>query len=358
MKNCLATAFEMLYTSCVMMLPAGRNETVSNNRDSYWDLVKALLIFLVIWGHCIQFVQAPYVSDGTTFWDSPCFKGIYLFHMPLFMSISGYFAAASIRKRGISSLRRYACRLLIPALSYGLICIIFEWCAHHSLNHIFQRITALWFLIVVFECVCIYYPFRQYTGRVSRFLLLILPVCIVTSCNHYCSLFPAADQFSYLWPFFIAGATFNERGLKGVHIRKWHVVFMLPVIPLVFVVPKQLFVYITPLDLTISAITYDIARTCVAAVLCIGFLGLAQCLQSISRHTLVQKIGQATLALYVIQSIQFSALKTFLPHGLSELSNITVVALALIALLVFYALYAVLCRIPVLPFFLFGEPKR
>lgn len=53
---------------------------MSTNRSSYWDTVKAVLIFLVVLGH-----------TGTALGDR-VLSVIYAFHMPLFVFVSGYFS--------------------------------------------------------------------------------------------------------------------------------------------------------------------------------------------------------------------------------------------------------------------------
>lgn len=328
--------------------------TTHTTRDEYWDLVKALLIFLVIWGHCIQFIQAPFHRGATYFWDTPFFKGIYLFHMPLFMFVSGYFAAASIRKRGLTSLRRYACRLLIPCASYGLMHIGLTR-SLLPLSSYLYKFTILWFLIVVFENTCIYYLFRQYTSITHRILILILTALVFTVFNHFYPL-PTIDQLAYLCPFFMVGAVLNERGFKSSHISKWMSLLILPVIPLAFIVPKQLFVYITPPNLSSQALIYDLIRTGIAAVIGAGFLGLVQCLRPFLQHQLLQKIAQATLALYFLQTQLFSSAKTVLPNGIA-LSHLATFSLSILLLLMLYTLYSVLRKIPFLPFLLFGEKK-
>lgn len=66
----------------------------------YWDLVKGLAIFLMLWGHCIQYCAqeaAGYLTDIV-------FKTIYTFHMPLFMLVSGYLFSYSFRKRSMAEL--------------------------------------------------------------------------------------------------------------------------------------------------------------------------------------------------------------------------------------------------------------
>ena len=55
-------------------------------RDLYWDSLKFVLIFLVVYGHTIE----TYSPDGSI--NRAIYNLIYVFHMPLFIFISGYFS--------------------------------------------------------------------------------------------------------------------------------------------------------------------------------------------------------------------------------------------------------------------------
>lgn len=332
--------------------------TKHTERDEYWDLVKTLLIFLVIWGHCIQFLQFPGDVFTAPFWEEPLFKGIYLFHMPLFIAISGYFAAASIRKHGKNILLRYGYRLIIPCFTYALIHMGTEWIRHIPVMHPCEEVSILWFLIVVFESTCLYYLCHRYTHLLCRAALLIVPILIVTACNSYLPhAFPAAEQFTFLWPFFLAGATLNEKGLTSASINKGTAFLCLLFIPCSLYLPKQVFVYITPLEFSFSGVSYAGLRTAVAAFLCVGFLGLVQCLRGLAHQTMIQRIARATLALYVLQTFLFTAIKSTHQQCLSGLPDIVFFALALFLLPALYGGYVLLRRLPFLPFLLFGERK-
>lgn len=65
-------------------------------RDITFDAIKLFAIYLVIWGHCILHLQG-YKFDQ---WQNPIYRLICSFHMPLFMTISGYFAQ-NIFRRGL-----------------------------------------------------------------------------------------------------------------------------------------------------------------------------------------------------------------------------------------------------------------
>lgn len=339
-----------------MSLPHEDCIPISHKRDTYWDLVKALLIFLVIWGHCIQYLQNAGANLSCSYWESPIFKGVYLFHMPLFMLISGYFAAASIRKHGINALLRYAERLVIPCVVYAAIHMGAEWSLKRPLGHPLKEVSILWFLLVVFESTCLYYLIQRCSGTLWRLLYFILMPIMVLELSAYNPLvFPAASQFTYLWPFFVIGAELNAHGFTVQNIRKKFVVLLILIIPFAIYVPKQIFVYITPLDFSFSALAYDATRTGIALMLCFGFLGMALCIQKLGRYNLLQGIGRSTLALYVLQSMFFAAVKVFKPHYANTLSDTCVFVLALILLLFLYMLYSIIRRISLVSLLLFGE---
>lgn len=54
------------------------------------DILKGYAIIIVVLGHCIQAVYSDWSRLDAE-------KMIIMFHMPLFMAISGYFAASSLK---------------------------------------------------------------------------------------------------------------------------------------------------------------------------------------------------------------------------------------------------------------------
>lgn len=77
-------------------------------RVPYWDNLKGLLILLVVCGHILA--QFP---NGKS---HPLYKLIYLFHMPLFVFCSGYFAQPSVKK--------IIKALIIPYVLVQIICCL------------------------------------------------------------------------------------------------------------------------------------------------------------------------------------------------------------------------------------------
>nr|WP_305881664.1 acyltransferase family protein [Bradyrhizobium sp. CCGUVB23] len=85
----------------------------SADRDLSFDFAKGILIILVIVGHLLQYV----IIRADEYWYSAYFKSIYMFHMPLFMALSGYLSSgALLRKAFARSVKDRAVQLLLPML--------------------------------------------------------------------------------------------------------------------------------------------------------------------------------------------------------------------------------------------------
>lgn len=89
----------------------------TGDRIAYWDIAKAVAIFCVVWGHCLQ-----NMTSDTNYWltDTLC-KFIYAFHMPLFMIISGYFAYSSLFKPITKTIKKKIIQLLVPSVAWYLV---------------------------------------------------------------------------------------------------------------------------------------------------------------------------------------------------------------------------------------------
>ena len=91
------------------------------NRIFYIDAIKAVLMFLVIWGHVIQYTNITENLDN----DIAAF--IYSFHMPMFMMMSGMFFNKQLKNSLSQMLLKNALRLLLPAsvITLSLFLIVY-----------------------------------------------------------------------------------------------------------------------------------------------------------------------------------------------------------------------------------------
>lgn len=121
-------------------------------RILYWDVIKCLAIFLVVWQHSIELLQ----SDTTKGWSDPVAATIMSFHMPLFMTVSGYFARSVFTTSLGDMVIKKARQLLLPSVSiYFLIGIALIFLRHQEFGPAFQSLlgycsVCFWFLKALF----------------------------------------------------------------------------------------------------------------------------------------------------------------------------------------------------------------
>lgn len=166
--------------------------TLMKERDLCFDILKGILIFTVVWGHSIG-------SSGLDdIWHNNLFNAIYLFHMPLFIFISGYFCHSIITKDFNDVLMSKTKRLIIPYLSFTIIGLIIYFSSSEykqlcisicNKSDIFQLAKALfnivteyWYLPCVFVLTIVYYPVLKAYRQRSYFIisLLIFVVWVLT----------------------------------------------------------------------------------------------------------------------------------------------------------------------------------
>lgn len=113
---------------------------IINKRDYLFDNLKALLIFLVVLGHCI----GAYVYKSNLLKSLYFF--IYLFHMPLFVFISGYYS------KNIEKCKKNAVNnIAIPYIIFNTIWYIFISMMTKGIVFSFANPGwTLWYLLSLF----------------------------------------------------------------------------------------------------------------------------------------------------------------------------------------------------------------
>ena len=119
-------------------------------RDVYWDSLKLLLMFCVLYGHLIQSF-APHGSFNCAMTNF-----VYLFHIPVFVFVSGRFSHIKDRKKYITGIWRLletylvfqAIRCFLPLLWHGgddiiTFFILPQWTLWYLISLICWRLLVL-----------------------------------------------------------------------------------------------------------------------------------------------------------------------------------------------------------------------
>lgn len=323
------------------------------SRDGFLDFSRGVCIFLVVWGHCVQYFSV----NSFDFFDDLVFKIIYSFHMPLFMFLSGYVFYWSCSKRSLGSvIQKRLSGLLVPMVSWGgatfLINELFSafetnnsplrvtfrafW-AGNVFYHAFSDVFNIWFLNAVLEASFVVAVI--YSSRLSKSikLLAFFAGTIV--------LFFMPDPILcvYVYPYFVLGFLFCE---YKVIQKNWFKYCVFTAVPLWCIMMlffrKEHYIYVTgiyPTEFTTNAI---IKQVCIdgfryligffgtIAVFCILYYAYRKC-----KHTKlfdkIAKTGEYSLQIYLIQRIVLEKLSASAYSKIVEKSGCNLLALNRVA---------------------------
>ncbi|GER65842.1 putative membrane-bound acyltransferase YkrP [Weizmannia acidilactici] len=128
----------------------------ASQRSSYFDNAKFILIYLVVLGHLIS----PFKSQDNFLFT--LYTVIFLFHMPAFILISGYFSKG-YKKKG--HLLKSFKKILVPYFIFQSIYSIYYYCTGEESKLTFNYLEphwTLWFLLSLFFCNLLLHLFARF----------------------------------------------------------------------------------------------------------------------------------------------------------------------------------------------------
>jgi len=268
-------------------------------RLPFYDNVKSVLIFLVVIGHIIEF--------QTDVRSSNLWKFIYLFHMPCFVFISGFFA-----KKG-STLKQVACKYLVLALVFQIIYYTLNLLLGYpvSVSAFFHTpYIILWYLVSLsFWTLLLNYIDDKYLPWIIILSFVAAVVCVIVP---YISIHFSAGRTIYFFPFFLLGFMVKQKNLTerwfGASLIKWFSLILLAGILLAVVsaneLPLEKAAYYGRLNFIELGVTrYEalLIRAGMLSISCVaGFLFLCTVPNKATFYT---KLGNRTLSIYLLHYI-------------------------------------------------------
>ena len=166
------------------------------HRDSYFDNAKFLLIFLVVFGHLIQQLTKDSATIQTLYY------WIYIFHMPAFIFLSGFFAKGIGNKKYILKLVK---KLLLPYVIFQVFySSYYVWLGVESWDPlIMEPRWSLWFLLSLFSWHMLLILFKRIPAIYGIPLAFSIGIAIgyVDTIGHELSL----SRTIVFFPFFLLG---------------------------------------------------------------------------------------------------------------------------------------------------------
>ena len=202
------------------------------SRNIYLDSIKGIAIFLVVFGHCIQWGSGTtYLTEGM-FWENPIYRCIYSFHMPLFALVSGYLMFPSIHKRTVLGyVKKQLLGIGVPLLSWAVIRWSYSIVAGNIvvgggkilITSLFnEAMGGLWFLRVLLVCSSIIAVvalfIKENKWKLVVFTVIQIGLLFIPDYYKY-------DRVAYLFPYFVIGyfAFIAPHKIK-VYMSSWYFV--------------------------------------------------------------------------------------------------------------------------------------
>lgn len=293
-------------------------------RNRYIDFLKGIAIFLMIFAHAMQYGSGDRFFFEEMYWENIIFKTIYSFHMPLFMSVSGYLFYFSVKKhtRIIGAIKHRLSFLIPVCFSWAFILLgkdllISGFNKESLLKTLFVYfITDFWFLWSIVASICcvgIIYIIKSKFDIGGAYLAVFI------------LFFLTPDKFwlsahKFMIPFFVFGG-YIAKYRNYLRYRKviFPIAFLLWVILLNFY-SRNIYIYTTGftilgksdiiVQLIIDFYRYAIGIVGVISVACIMYwsyeyvenskLHSALCL-----YKLIEYIGKNSIRYYVLSTYIF-----------------------------------------------------
>lgn len=296
-----------------------QNRTTLTSRNMTADFIKGFLILCVMYGHSVSMVNN---LRGISWIDSPVNVFVTSFEMPLFILISGYFLAFSLKNRSFGSV------LWKRILAIGIPLAIWEGIP--AAMDFFQTLSTqgfqirsllrvayqcvfpgkLWFLVAYLICsiivICVEWGcslLKNQKLSIAVSLILYTGICLGLQFVPY-----SLSSAQYLLPFFVIGfmlAKYKLPSNKYITVCTW-VLAALFFLLYPFYKPENSFylnLYMTFGNIR-AQLPFFLHRFILALCACCGIYGLSDLL---CRHTpggwltkSFSRLGTVTMELYIL----------------------------------------------------------
>lgn len=208
------------------------------NRMPFFDNARAVLIFLVVFGHMIQ----PFASDSQLI--NSIYSLIYIFHMPMFILLAGFFAKGSGKPKYILKLAK---NLLLPYLIFQVLYtgLYFIMGREGWYSGILHPQWAMWFLVSLFSWHMLLILFKK--------IPLVWSISISVFIGTFIGYIDLSDfglsisRTLVFFPFFLAGYFLTKEHIQLIKTKG------LKVVGLIFTIVLFAFIYTTiNVDVTVD----------------------------------------------------------------------------------------------------------
>ncbi len=179
--------------------------TQKYSRSAYWDNLKGVLIILVVFAHCLFGLQARPPIDFIV-------DAIYMFHMPAFVFISGYFSKSEHSRSFFPLMNLVVAFVLLDG--FFLLRAVF---AAGGVPTLVAPYFSAWYLLALI----VWRLTMPLLGRVRNILPLLIMFSLVAGFWADINMNFAAVKIVVFFPYFMAGYLFSAEAAERFRRRKF-----------------------------------------------------------------------------------------------------------------------------------------
>ena len=266
------------------------------SRKYRFDNIKFILITLVVLGHFLELIDGQ-ITDNL-------YRIIYLFHIPAFIFITGYFA-----KFNPSKIVR---NLIIPYVILQLLYLPFNNLFILEKDTFTLQFTKPYWLLWYLMTVAFYYlliPFFETSNRQKQLLIIGASaiISLLAGFDENIGYFLSLSRFFTFLPFFLAGYYFAKTGKPKKASSKKGNTFILPAIAVTGVIFSILYITNTPIRYQVlygsysyEAMTYGPAIKFLLTIFAVCWIILLLYVVPNKKFPVISIIGKNTFTIFVL----------------------------------------------------------
>lgn len=288
---------------------------ISKEREYVFDNLKALLIILVVFGHVIELFELEGVFLKI--------KGIiYVFHMPLFVFISGYFS-----KRTNNIENKTIKNILIPFFIFNTLYMLTIEDGQYinifdklkNIN-IFRASYLYWYLLSLF----FWKTFSKYIEKFKLSMILLFLLSLYIGIIKDANRFLAIGRTIAFFPFFMLGYYTKKDDIKKIRsLNKLTMVSLFIILIAITYVLSDNIIYVELFKNAQKYNTYvgvtNIKGIIIRVYQFIVSIAISICLINLisDKNNFIARLGQKTISVYIlspfVQKIFFLIVKNKIP---------------------------------------------
>lgn len=292
--------------------------STSQSRNEFIDLLRGTAVLLMVLGHCVQFGSGNEYLQNHLFYQNFVFKFIYTFHMPLFMTISGYLFYSTIERNSITGgdirllVKKKFRSLILPIITFSILSEIFHivngkhnYAQEVVKDFILSLKSRFWFLWAVFlACLLVLVINQLFCDNVVAYILsFVVSFFIPESWGLSIILF--------VYPYFLLGYWFRK---YNWNLRLKNTPIFFPLLLVVYIIcficyDEQTYVYVGGLSLLTAnwkeVLLQDVVRIvigCSGVYLWSKLVSKLNLVLPIFLKEIIAVIGRNSIGVYIIST--------------------------------------------------------